>query len=258
MGIINITTDSFYGKSRVQSVEEASQLAQSMIHQGVDILDLGAASSRPGALSKSADEEWEQLSDVLREIVTNFPDIVVSVDTYHGTVASNALEVGAGIINDISGFEMDDRLINVLKDRSAAYVLMHMKGNPLSMQDQPQYSDVVAEVLQFFVKKLRILKDAGILDIIVDPGFGFGKTLDHNYELMRKLEIFKMLDHPILAGISRKSMIYKLLNITVEESLNATSALHLQALLNGANILRVHDVKEAKEVIQLYQKLKNN
>ncbi|WP_235296068.1 dihydropteroate synthase [Portibacter marinus] len=257
MGVVNVTTDSFYRASRVQSIDAAMEMVGEMQSEGVDIIDIGAASSRPGAELKEAEEEWSELEPTLREVIHNFPEIPISIDTYHSFVARKAIEMGAGILNDISAFELDQQLLDVISETKTPYVLMHMKGTPTDMQNHPSYEDVTSEVLQFFIKKLRLLRDCGVNDVIIDPGFGFGKTVKQNYELFNHIEVFKILECPILVGVSRKSMIYKPLNIDSSESLNATSALHLKALELGANLLRVHDVKEAKEVIGVYKLLKN-
>lgn len=255
MGILNITEDSFYDGSKYNMMELALAQTEKMIEEGAHIIDIGAASSRPGAIEKSPEEELKVLEPFLSEIRKVYPDIFISIDTYHSKVAAKMINMGANMINDISAGKLDPEMEAVIIDSGVPYIIMHMLGKPRTMQNKPEYDDVVMEVLQFFTRKVFDLRAKGVKDIIVDPGFGFGKTLDHNYHLLNKLHIFKLLDCPILVGLSRKSMIYKLLGITAGESLSATSALHLQTLLNGANLLRVHDVKEAQQVITLYKKI---
>ncbi len=251
MGILNITPDSFYGGNKYNSVDAALGQVRLMKAEGADILDVGAASSRPGAKQIDAKEEWNRLAPVLKEVVSEFPDLIISVDTYWSSVAEKAVTSGASIINDISAFEIDKRLLDVISEAQVPYVLMHMKGTPDNMQLNPHYDNVTHEVMEFFVDKIRILQKKGIHDVILDPGFGFGKTLEHNYELVNNFDVLKILEKPILAGISRKSMIYKALNISANETLEITTALNLQLILKGARILRVHDVKQAKQAIEI-------
>ncbi|MCL4105713.1 UNVERIFIED_CONTAM: hypothetical protein GTU68_028590 [Idotea baltica] len=253
MGILNLTPDSFYDGNQFMKVENAIKQVKKMIAEGVDIVDIGAASSRPGAQSLLPFEEISRIEPVLLEIKKQFPELIISIDTYLSEVASFAINAGAHIINDISAFQIDPNLIKVIEETKAPYILMHMQGNPRTMQVNPMYENVTAEVLKFFIQKIEELKARGILDIIIDPGFGFGKSVEDNYQLFSNIEVFKMLECPILVGVSRKSMIYKLLNLSAEESLSATSALHLQSLFMGANLLRVHDVKEAKQMITLHK-----
>lgn len=255
MGILNLTPDSFYDGNKHNSIEAALTHVRKLVAEGIDILDVGAASSRPGASKLSADQELTRLEPVLTEIVTEFPTLSISIDTYWRKVAERSVKLGASMINDISAGSIDSELIDFVAESKLPYILMHMQGDPSRMQKDPKYVDIVADILKFFIDKFRILEGKGITDVIIDPGFGFGKTLDHNYQLLNKLSIFHLLDAPILVGISRKSMIYKLLGITPEESLSATTAIHLQALLNGAHILRVHDVIEAKQAIALHQQI---
>jgi dihydropteroate synthase len=255
MGILNITPDSFYDGSKFTSVDKALKQVESMVVAGVDIVDIGAASSRPGAEIISPEQEIARIKDTLLEIKKQFPELPLSIDTFHSQVASYAINKGVDIINDISAFEMDDRMLDVITEAKVPYIMMHMKGVPKSMQVNPQYENVTREILQFFVRKLRILQVKGISDVIIDPGFGFGKSIEDNYRIVRELSTFKMLEKPILVGISRKSMIYKYLQIDADKSLSATSALNLQSLLNGADILRVHDVKEAVQMVKLYKML---
>jgi len=256
MGIINVTPDSFYSKSRQQSVDEALQQAEKMIVDGAAILDIGGQSTRPGSGQISEDVEAERVLPVIAAICKQFPDTVVSVDTYHSKVARQVVRAGACMINDISGGTMDADMLATVAELKVPYVCMHIKGTPATMPQQAVYSDVVKEVLEFFIMRVEECRKAGIHDIIIDPGFGFAKTHGHNFTLLKNLELFKMLEKPVLVGISRKSTIYKTLGITADESLNGTAVLNTIALLNGANILRVHDVKEAKEVITLLKAYK--
>ena len=253
MGILNVTPDSFYDGSKYDSVDKAISQVKIMVAEKVDVLDIGAASSRPGASQLSAEEEWQRLQPVLEEIVLQFPEILISVDTFWAYVAEKAVNKGVSIINDISAFSMDPKLLDFVAESHVPYVLMHMQGRPDDMQKSPQYENVVSEVMSFLLDKLELLASRGINDIVIDPGFGFGKTIDHNFDLFRKLGVMRLLDKPLLVGVSRKSMIYKFLGIGPEESLSATSALHLRALSAGAKILRVHDIKEAKQVIKLHE-----
>jgi dihydropteroate synthase len=252
MGILNATPDSFYPGSRINSVDSATQMAEKMIAEGASILDVGGQSTRPGAELISESEECKRVVPVIAQIRKQHPDILISVDTFYAEVAKQALDAGASIINDISAGEADDKMFEVVAAYKVPYMLMHKKGMPQTMQQNPQYQDVVHEVLQYLAHRIRLANEAGIMDIVIDPGFGFGKTLEHNYTLLKKLNLFSMLDCPILVGVSRKSMIWKPLGIHAETSLSATQAVHMAALLNGADILRVHDVKEAVETIRLY------
>ena len=255
MGIINLTNDSFYKHSRVMDEKKLLDRVGLMLEEGLNFLDLGAMSSRPGANAIPVKEELANLIPAVKKVKKEFSDLIISVDTYRAEVARAAAEHGAAIINDISGFSLDEELIDVAKMYQMPYILMHMKGLPKNMQDDPQYDNVSLEVLDFFIAKIAKLREKGVLDIIIDPGFGFGKSLQHNYQLLAKLHVFYMLELPILVGISRKSMINRVLKIHPEEALNGTTALHMIALQQGAKILRVHDVKAAKECIQLYQAL---
>ena len=258
MGIINLTPDSFYEGSRFQNVDIALKQAEKMLSEGADILDLGAQSTRPGSERITADEELKRLIPSLEAITKNFPDSIISVDTYYSRVVTESVPAGASIINDISGGNMDKGMIETVALLNVPYILMHMKGEPGTMQKNPEYDDVTREVLDYFIFKTAELKKAGIRDIIIDPGFGFGKTIDHNFELLRNLFLFKMTELPILAGLSRKSTVYKTLGISADESMNGTTVMNTIALLNGADILRVHDVKEAKETIKLVERYKAN
>ncbi|MEP7163693.1 MAG: dihydropteroate synthase [Ferruginibacter sp.] len=251
MGIINVTPDSFYKGHLKEGTASILDLAGKMIGDGADILDIGGQSTRPGSERITAQEELERVMPVIKLIRQHYKEIVLSVDTYHSLVAENAVKEGVGIVNDISAGEMDKRMMETVASLKVPYICMHMKGTPDTMQQNISYKDVVKEVLDFFIGKLDACKRAGINDIIIDPGFGFGKAANHNFELLRDLSAFKMLDKPILAGLSRKSTIYKTLNISAEDALNGTTVLNTLALNNGADILRVHDVKEAKEAVTL-------
>jgi dihydropteroate synthase len=246
MGILNITEDSFYAESRTQNLEAIKSKAAQMVSEGADILDIGAQSTRPGSTRISAAEELKKLLPAIETLVTLFPEIVISVDTYHSQVAKETIEAGASIINDISAGDMDKNMLPTVAAMNVPYICMHMKGVPETMQHQTHYEDVTKEVLDYFIKKTDECKRAGINDVIIDPGFGFGKNISQNLLLLKNLAVFKMLERPILTGLSRKSTIYKTLKIPVEQSLNGTIAVQ-----NGASILRVHDVKEAKQVIDL-------
>jgi dihydropteroate synthase len=251
MGILNVTPDSFYDGNKYNTIDLAIDQVRLMVSEGMDILDIGAASSRPGAERISPEEEWTRLSPVLAEAVKEFPDLIISVDTFWAEVAEKSINMGASIINDISAFEIDKNLLHVIAETGTPYILMHMQGTPDKMQLKPAYEEVTSDVMTFFADKIRTLHKKGIYEIILDPGFGFGKSIDHNYELVRNFNFFKILEKPLLAGISRKSMIYKFLNITPPETLEITTALHLQLLLKGAKILRVHDVKPAKQAVEI-------
>jgi dihydropteroate synthase len=252
MGILNLNEDSFFKGSRVNDQDQLVNKAKQMLDDGASIIDIGGMSSRPGAKIISEQEEADRVLPMLEILLAKFPEIVVSIDTIRSGIADKCLEMGASIINDISGFKFDPNLPAICHKHHAPYILMHMQGEPGSMQDQPDYKDVSLEVLDFFIKKVATLRKADVIDIILDPGFGFGKTVNHNYTLLKQMQIFKILELPILAGISRKSMITKVLNVSAPEALNGSSALHMIALQKGANILRVHDVKEAMEVVKLF------
>lgn len=254
MGILNLTDDSFYAGSRLgNNMEVIKSLAIKMLKDGADILDLGAQSTRPGSSRMSADQELEKLLPVMKMIKEIDPNVIISVDSYHAKTAEKVVSFGASIINDISGGEMDKNMIRTVASLQVPYICMHMKGVPETMQNSTQYENVVREILDFFIAKIEECRAAGIHDVIVDPGFGFGKNIEQNFLLLKNLSLFKMLDRPIMAGVSRKSTIYKTLHISAEESLNGTTVLNTIALLNGASILRVHDVKEARETIELVQ-----
>ena len=252
MGIINLTPDSFYSKSR-HTTKSATKQAEKMLEDGAFMLDIGAASSRPGAAQLSAKEECDRLLPALDDIRKAFPNSIISVDTWQAEVAKAAVDHGANCINDISAGEMDEKMIETVASLRVPYIAMHMQGRPENMQDAPQYEDIMHEVLLFFAAKTQSFKAHGIVDFAIDPGFGFGKTLSHNYELLKHLSLFQQLECPILVGVSRKSMINKVLQTKAEEALNGSTVLHTLALLNGAHLLRVHDVKEAVEAMKLVQ-----
>lgn len=242
----------------MNSTEGLLHTAEKMLLDGADILDIGGQSTRPGAQQLDAELEWERLQSGLEALVKHFPDARISVDTFYSTVARRAVASGAHIINDISSGSIDPELWPTVAALQVPYVLNHIKGTPQNMQDNPVYQDVVGEVIFDLSQKLHTLRTLGINDVIVDPGFGFGKTITHNYTLMAHLQFFEVLDAPLLVGVSRKGMIHKLLEINPEESLNGTTALHMTALMKGANLLRVHDVGAAKEAVKIYQTLKAN
>jgi dihydropteroate synthase len=252
MGIINITPDSFYEGSRFLEKDEVLRQAEKMIKEGADILDIGGQSTRPGSEQISADEELKRVIGNIETIHQNFPEAIISIDTWYSKVAYEAVKAGAGMVNDISAGNMDEEMLKTVALLKVPYVAMHMKGTPKTMQKDPTYENVCREVLDFFIAKKDECKKAGVYDVIIDPGFGFGKTIAHNFELLKNLSVFKMLESPILIGISRKSTIYKTLGITIEEALNGTTVLNTIALMNGGNILRVHDVKEATETVRLW------
>lgn len=256
MGILNITPDSFYSASRKNSEAEIRGRVESILAEGGSIIDIGAYSSRPGADNISASEEMARLRGALQILRSVAPDAVVSVDTFRADVAKMCVEeYGVQIINDISGGELDPQMFQTIAALGVPYILMHMKGNPQTMQVEPHYNDLLTEMLQYFGSKVQQLHELGVKDIIIDPGFGFAKTLDHNYQLMNRMQDLQVLGLPMLVGVSRKSMIYKLLGGTPEGALNGTSVLNTLALLKGASILRVHDVKEAVEVVQIVKKM---
>ncbi len=253
MGILNITDDSFYAGSRLNGMDAVKNKATQMFNEGADIFDIGAQSTRPGSTRISAEEELKKILPAIYMLKNLYPEILISIDTYHSKVAKEAVNAGAVIVNDISAGEMDKDMIEMVASLSVPYICMHIKGVPETMHEQTHYEDVTKEVLDFFIQKTAECKEAGIKDIIIDPGFGFGKNISQNLLLLKNLEVFKMLEKPIMAGLSRKSAIYKTLKIDAENSLNGTTVLHTLALQNGASILRVHDVKEAKEVINLFE-----
>ena len=253
MGILNITDDSFYAGSRVQNMDGIKNKAVQMLNEGAAILDIGAQSTRPGSTRISSEKELEKLLPAIEMLTGLFPGIVISIDTYHSKVARECVDAGALMINDISAGEMDKDMLPTVAALKVPYICMHMKGVPETMQQQAHYQDVTREVFDFFIHKTEACKLAGINDVIIDPGFGFGKNHSQNLVLLKNLSLLKMLERPVLAGLSRKSTIYRTLKIAVEDALNGTTVLNTLAVLNGASILRVHDVKEAKEVIELIE-----
>jgi len=255
MGVLNITPDSFFDGGKFSTDKAILTQVERMLTEGAALVDIGGMSSRPGAAIVSPEEELLRVMPSINLIVKHFPEIILSIDTVHSKVASEAVQEGVHMINDISGGDIDPKMFATVAKLDVPYVLMHMKGKPSTMQQKPGYEEVVQEVLDFFVKKIGELRELGVKDIVLDPGFGFGKTIPHNYDLLKNLEVFKLLELPLLIGISRKSMIYKPLKINASEALNGTTALHMVALQQGVQILRAHDVKEAGEVIELYGQL---
>ena len=256
MGILNVTPDSFYSASRKNTDQEIAGRVQTILAEGGSMIDIGAYSSRPGADDVSAEEEMNRLRGGLKILRDIAPDAVVSVDTFRADVAKMCVEeYGVQIINDISGGELDEHMFSTVAELGVPYILMHMKGDPQTMQNGPHYDDLLSEMLRYFGSKVQQLHELGVKDIILDPGFGFAKTLEHNYELMNRMQDLQVLGLPMLVGVSRKSMIYRLLGTSPEEALNGTSVLNTLALLKGASILRVHDVKEAVEVVQIVKKM---
>jgi len=256
MGILNITPDSFFDGGKYQLQKDIEQRCEEILSEGADIIDIGAYSSRPGAFHVSEEDELKRLNQSLGWIRSKYPDAVISVDTFRSGVSRRVVnDYAVDIINDISGGMMDENMFATIGELGVPYVLMHMQGTPQNMQSNPQYKNLVGDITLFFAQQIKKLTRLGAKDVILDVGFGFGKTLEHNYELLRELKQFEMFNLPLLVGVSRKSMIYKLLDIMPERALNGTTALNTIALLNGANILRVHDVKEAAECINLVRQL---
>ena len=251
MGIINTTPDSFYKGSRAGKTDDILFCAEKMLNDGAAILDIGGQSTRPGSEQVDAAEELDRVIPAIEAIAKRFPDAVISIDTFYASVLKEAVAAGASIANDVSGGSIDGGLIPAVAELKVPYVLMHMKGHPQTMQINPTYQNVVTEVFDSLNFKIAELIKAGIHDIIIDPGFGFGKTFQHNFQLLKNLSYFQQLRKPLMVGLSRKATIYKTLQTTAEQALNGTTVLHTIALLNGANILRVHDVKEAVEAIKL-------
>lgn len=258
MGILNVTPDSFYAGSRSRTEAEIAARACQILDEGASIIDIGAYSSRSNAEHISPEEEMQRLSTGLEILNRNHPDAIISVDTFRAEVARQCVEeYGAAIINDISAGEMDEQMFPTVARLNVPYIMMHMQGTPQNMQKEPHYENLLKEVFMYFARKVRQLRDLGMKDIILDPGFGFGKTLEHNYELMAHLEEFGIFELPLLVGVSRKSMIYRLFGVTPQEALNGTTVLDTVALMKGADILRVHDVREAVEAVRLIEKLKS-
>ena len=253
MGILNVTPDSFYDGGKHNSLDAAVAQASRMVEEGADVLDLGAQSTRPGAEQVGAEEEWRRLAPVLRAIQDKHPNTVLSIDTFHPIVAERALQEGAHWINDVTGG--NETMWQVVADADCPYVMMHMQGTPATMQQNPTYDDVVQDILTALGERVKQATACGVRRIILDVGFGFGKTVAHNYALLQSLDAFRALQRPLLVGVSRKSMIQKVLNVSSDEALNGTTALHAWALDRGAQILRVHDVREAREVRDLHRAL---
>jgi dihydropteroate synthase len=255
MGILNITPDSFYDGGAYSSNQEILDRIHLLLEEGADIIDVGGMSSRPGAELVSSNQEWDRVAPVLEIIKTIECSSILSIDTIHATVAKAAVENGVGIVNDISAGSIDDNMMETVAKLNVPYIIMHMKGQPKDMQLQTSSQSNTLNVLKYLIEKERLCHKYGIKDVIVDPGFGFGKSISQNYQLLKKLDVFKIMERPILVGLSRKSMIYKPLKIEAQSALNGTTALHMIALQNGANILRTHDVKAAKEAIKLNELL---
>lgn len=257
MGIINVTPDSFFVGSRKIDVNDAVFMAEKMLNDGADFLDIGAYSSRPGAIDISPQEETDRLLPVIEAIVKVFPTAILSVDTFRASVAEAGIKAGGQIINDISGGDLDAEMFATVARLQVPYILMHLKGTPQNMAEKAQYKDVFAEVFDYFAEKIYRLKQLHVHDVIIDPGFGFAKTREQSFELLRQMQGFNLLNLPLLVGISRKGMIYKTLGGTAETALNGTTVLNTIALMNGASVLRVHDVKEAVEAVELFLAYQN-
>lgn len=258
MGIINTNSDSFYSGSRATQIIEILQKAEQMLVQGATFLDFGAQSTRPGAELIGTENELKFVIPAIEAVIKAFPDALISIDTFDASVAKAAINAGACLVNDVSAGDDDPNMIETIADLNVPYIIMHKKGAPKTMQQNPIYDDVFLEISAYFAQKIQLLKQLGIADIILDPGFGFGKTLSHNYTLLNRLADFSIFELPVLVGLSRKSMIQKTINCNADEALNGTTVANTIALLNGANILRVHDVKEAVEAVKIYLASKNN
>ncbi|MEO0570373.1 MAG: dihydropteroate synthase [Bacteroidota bacterium] len=258
MGIVNVTPDSFYDGGKHKNPDAILKHTEKMLNEGATFVDIGAYSSRPGAKDVQEDEELDRILPVVNLILTEFPEALISVDTFRSRVAKKCLQVGTALVNDISGGHLDTEMMNVLSEFQVPYVAMHMKGTPQNMKDKTEYDDILKEMMSYFSHIVEVSRAKKLNDLIIDPGFGFSKTTSQSFGLLENLRLFKNLKKPILVGISRKSMIYKTLNTSPDEALNGTTALHMVALRNGANILRVHDVKEAVECIQLHTALQDS
>ena len=252
MGILNLTSDSFYDGGRYKSDSDILSKVENMLHEGATFIDVGAYSSRPNAKHISEEEELKRIVPVVELLLKTFPGILLSIDTFRGRVATESIESGASMINDISAGKLDDYMLQTVAKLHVPYIMMHMRGTPQNMQKLTHYDKLVKDILFYFSERIHVAKAMGIADVIVDPGFGFAKTITQNFELLNRLEFFKMLESPILVGLSRKSMIHKSLGITANQALNGTTVLNTIALLKGANIIRVHDVKEAVECVRLF------
>lgn len=255
MGVLNITPDSFFDGGKYKNEEAILRQVEKMLKEGATFIDVGAYSSRPGADHVSEEEELSRIMPVMGLLLKEFPQIIISVDTFRSRIAKEGIQHGAAIINDISGGNMDANMFNTVSELQVPYILMHMLGTPQNMQQNPVYKNVTKEIISFFAAQIFKLHQLKVNDVLIDVGFGFGKTIAHNFEILKNLELFKSLDAPILAGVSRKSMLYKTLDISAQEALNATTSANTIALLNGANILRVHDVKEAIEAIKIVEQV---
>ena len=255
MGILNVTPNSFFDGGKYKNEDEIISQVEKMLLEGATFIDIGAYSSKPSAEFVSEQEEIDRIVPAIELILKHFPQTLLSIDTFRAEVAKASIESGAAIINDIAAGELDDKMFDVIAGYNVPYIMMHMRGNPQTMQSLTQYEDIVKELLFYFSEKVKKARSLGIHDLIIDPGFGFAKTTDQNYEVLQNMELFNVLELPVLAGISRKSMIYKTLNNTAQEALNGTTVLNTIALTKGAKILRVHDVKEAVECVTLYNKM---
>jgi dihydropteroate synthase len=255
MGILNVTPDSFYDGGNYEDTSAIMDQVKTIAKQGATFIDVGGYSSRPDADDVSVDEELKRVIPIIKLIIKEFPDTLISIDTFRSQVAQHAIEAGACMVNDISAGHLDEDMLKTVANLKVPYIMMHMRGNPKTMKSLTNYDDLMKEILFYFSERIAKARALGIVDLIIDPGFGFAKTLEQNYELLNKFELLKTTDLPILAGLSRKSMIYKTLNVSLEDALNGTSVLNTIALQKGANILRVHDVKEAMECITLTQQL---
>ena len=258
MGVLNVTPDSFYDGGIYSSEKKILKQVEKMVLDGADIIDVGGYSSKPGATSITIEEEEKRVIPIIKLIYKTFKESIISVDTFRSEISEKSINAGASIINDISGGDLDNNIYKIAGKYKTPYIIMHMRGNPSNMQNNPVYKNINYEIIKDLSKKIDLAQNNGVCDIIIDPGFGFGKTIEHNYQILDNLKLYKILDKPILVGISRKSMIYKLLKTEPSKALNGTTVLNTIALINGANILRVHDVKEAKEVIKLCSFLKEN
>lgn len=257
MGILNVTPNSFYDGNRYNSEKLILNQVEKMLAEGATFIDVGAHSSKPNAALVSPEEEANRLIPVLKVVLKHFPDTILSIDTFRSTIAKMSLDCGAAMVNDISAGTLDKNMFKVVSEYLVPFVMMHMRGTPQTMNSLTNYDAIVKELIFYFSERIAVARSYGIIDLIIDPGFGFAKTLDQNYEVLQKLDLLQNLDLPILVGVSRKSMAYKPINATADEALNATSVLHTIALTKGASLLRVHDVKEAVECVKLYEKLKN-
>ncbi len=258
MGILNVTPDSFFDGGKYKTEKKVLKRAEDILEQGGSVIDIGALSTQPGSEAISTKEEIDRLLPAVKAVRKNFPDAFVSIDTYRSWVALKVIEdCGPCMVNDVSGGNFDAHMFDTIGKLGVPYILMHMQGTPLKMQENPEYEDIIRDISLFFTEKVKRLTKAGVKDVIIDPGFGFGKTMEHSYELLNRLDSFKVFQLPLLVGVSRKSMIYKLLKSNPDEALNGTSAVNALALMGGADILRVHDVKEAVEVVRIFEKIRS-